>query len=135
MTAEDVYALLKPMFGADLHEVIKVPREVNQWRLSALGLQPPSLQAGGGADVRALLPRGLATSGPRHLGTSSGPRDLATSGPRHLGASPPRDLATSGHGGCRPRLEHAPARRVPQVPLLTQSGRSSWCAAAVRSNR
>ena len=97
-----MYALLKPMFGADLHEVIKVPREVNQWRLSALGLQPPSLQAGGGADVRALLPR---------------------------------DLATSGHGGCRPRLEHAPARRVPQVPLLTQSGRSSWCAAAVRSNR
>ena len=92
MTAEDVHALLKPMFGADLHEVIKVPREVNQWRLSALGLQPPSLQAGGGADVRALLPR-----------------DLATSGPRHLGTSPPRDTGGAGHASStRP---HAACRR------------------------
>ena len=96
-----MYALLKPMFGADLHEVIKVPREVNQWRLSALGLQPPSLQAGGGADVRALLPRDLATSGP--------PRGLATSGPRHLGTSPPRDTGGAGHASStRP---HAACRR------------------------
>ncbi|EOD15934.1 hypothetical protein EMIHUDRAFT_210867 [Emiliania huxleyi CCMP1516] len=61
VTAEDVYALLKPMFGADLHEVIKVPREVNQWRLSALGLQPPSLQAGGGADVPLLTQSGRSS--------------------------------------------------------------------------